>query len=261
MLSSEDIRELNCEPRSLLRCQTEDYCEIVMMLDFSNLINSLDWPNLLGGAILGAVFGFLTWLLPRIYDTWVASKDLPYPISGVWYSVEYDPKVAEHSERNTLTKVKVRRALGARFRIRVVEQIAKQNKRPPTAWRFVGRLRGGDTLVGSWSSTVKDTKRFGAAVIKFIDYGRAVGYWIGPVGRDYPTYGYWIMARKQKDVESLATSALEDSGFGFVDVANHVLEQQPSYNEDIKTQVQQQHAADGTAVPLTQSLCAEEMQN
>jgi hypothetical protein len=203
-----------------------------------NLLRSfagLDWPNLIAGAALGAV----VWLLTRAYETLVASKDLPYAISGTWYSAEYDPKVLldpnnstkDPPDPNTFTEVKVRRLLGARFSIRVVKQLGDSGSRPATAWKFSGDLIYGDTLVGTWKSIVKDTKRYGAAMLKFIDKGRAVGYWIGPAGTDYPVYGYWVMSRNHDDVKKLANSILQNSGFQFFDVAGYVLPPRPEKNK------------------------------
>lgn len=215
------------------------------MRQLATALRALDWPNLVAGALLGAGLGFVVWILTRAYESWIASRELPYPISGVWFSAEFDPKgEAARIERNTFTQVKVRRALGGRFSARVVRRLADPGSRPATAWSFTGKLVHGDTLVGTWQSTVRDTKRFGAAVLKFTDYGRAVGYWIGPAGRDHPVYGYWIMSRQEEDARVLARRVLEASGFEFADVARYVLDQPPT-NELSPKAVQQQHAADG----------------
>jgi len=196
------------------------------MQDIATVLETLDWANLVVGALLGAVLGLVVWALTRTYESWVASRDLPYRISGTWFSAEFDPKgEAKPNERNTFTQVNIRRALGGRFVIRVVEGFGDQGSRPTTAWKFSGKFLHGDTLVGTWESTIRDTKRFGAAVLKFADYGRAVGYWIGPAGRDHPVYGYWIMGRRKDDVQALAKSVLEKSGFGFVDVVDYVFTQ------------------------------------
>jgi hypothetical protein len=191
-------------------------------------LSSHDWLTLIVGALLGIVPAFGVWFFTRLYETWIASNDLPYRISGEWFSAEFDPKgEAARHERLTFTKVRVRRGLGGRFYFRVVTHLTDSSKRPATAWKASGKIFHGDTLVGTWHSTVKNTKRFGAAVLKFVDYGRAVGYWIGPAGKDYPVYGYWIMCRKEEDIRGLARTVLESSGFEFFDVAKHVLEHPP----------------------------------
>ena len=191
-------------------------------------LSSHDWLTLIVGALIGVVPAFGVWFFTRLYETWVASKDLPYRISGEWYSAEFDPKgEASRAERVTFTRVKVRRGLGGRFHVQVVKHLADLSSRPATAWTASGKIIHGDTLVGTWHSTIENTKRFGAAVLKFADYGRAVGYWIGPAGKDYPVYGYWIMCRSKEDIRGLARMILESSGFEFVDVAKRVLEHPP----------------------------------
>lgn len=194
----------------------------------TSIFLSFDWPNLIVGAVLGAAIGLVVWILTRAYDSWIVYKDLPYPIGGRWLSAEFDPKgESPREERNTITRVKVRRGLGGSFSIRVLARLPEVRSRPETAWRFSGKLVHGDTLVGTWRSTVKNTKRFGTAIIKFIEYGRAVGYWSGPAGKDYPVYGYWIMSRNEEDLRILAKAVLDKTSFEFVDVVEFVLKMPP----------------------------------
>lgn len=189
------------------------------------MTHALDWANILVGAISGAALGVLGWFLKRVCESWILSKDLPYPIGGIWFSAEYDSKGGV--PHNTITKVKVRRGLGGTFRIKVVKQLSETESQPPTAWIFNGKLVHGDTLVGIWRSTVEQTKRLGTASIKFIEYGRAVGYWNGPAGKDYPVYGYWIMSRAEDDLGKLCDLVLRETSFDCVDVAGLVLSQSP----------------------------------
>jgi len=200
-----------------------------MMLRFiPQSLLELDWSNLVAGAILSALLGLAVWIFTRIYESWAGSKDLPYPISGTWFSAEFDVKgEIPRTERNSITRVRIRRGFGSNYHVRVLEQRSKLSKRPATAWKLKGEIIQGDTLVGNWQSIVSQTKRFGTAVIKFIEYGRAVGYWIGPSGKDYPVYGYWILSRNEKDVEILAQKVLDQTDFELVDVAAFVMDQLP----------------------------------
>lgn len=199
------------------------------MTELISNFNPQDWPNLIVGSFLGAVLTavltFVVWFLTRIYESWISSKDLPYPISGTWYSAEFDPREGDvlRESRNAYTEVRVKRGLGGTFSIYVVKQLHESDGRAEISWKFIGKLQNGDTLIGKWQSTVKYTKRYGAAIIKFLDYGRAAGYWIGPVGKDYPTYGYWIMARRKEDVRDLSQKVIEDTQFDFADVVGYVI--------------------------------------
>lgn len=198
------------------------------MGSIATAIRNLPWLELVAGALLGALMGLVTWLLTRSYESYIVSMDLPYRISGTWFSAEFDPKVhGDSGERNTFTVVKIHRALGGRFVVRVIKQLTDAQPRAATAWKLIGKINHGDTLVGTWQSTVKNTKRFGAAVLKFTDYGRGVGYWIGPAGKDYPVYGYWIMTRKEGHTRLLAHRALQASGFDFEDVVGCVINEPP----------------------------------
>ncbi len=198
-------------------------------MQYFTALQGLDWLNLVAGALLGGLLGLVVWTLTRAYESWVGSRDLPYPIGGTWFSAEFDPKGdASRGERNTFTQVKVRRGLGGTFSVRVVKGLPGAPSRPETAWRAGGKVLHGDTLVGTWQSTVKHTKRFGAASIKFVDYGRAVGYWIGPAGKDYPVYGYWIMSRRESDLRMLAKAVIDKAQFEFFDVVRCVLDEPPS---------------------------------
>jgi hypothetical protein len=93
-----------------------------------------------------------------------------------------------------------------------------------TEWSMIGTIPyGGNTLVGQWRSSIPDTKRYGCAVLKFIDNGRAIGYWTGPSRRDYPVYGYWVMARHKSDVEQLGEEILKKTHFKWIDAIGPLL--------------------------------------
>ena len=192
------------------------------------ILDRLDWPNAVAGATLGALLGLIVWLATRAYKSRFAGKDLPYRISGTWYSAEFDAKAqVPRKLKNTLTEVKIRRLLGGRVSLEVTRQLDKHPHKPPTAWKVISSLVKGDTLVGTWTSKIEHTKRYGTAILKFIEYGRAVGYWTGPAGKDYPVYGYWIMARNEGDLRRLAADVLKNTNFEFTDVAKHILSSQP----------------------------------
>ncbi len=179
--------------------------------------------------VLSTVVGFVTWYVKGLWSTYVVSKDLPYRISGRWYSAEYDEKGGE--PRNTILEVKIRR----RPRGRVVVEVKKALKPEPsveTVWKVIATLVQGDSIVGTWKSTVDYTSRHGVAMLKFIDNGRAIGYWVGPAGPDHPVYGYWVMSRDEDDLKQLATHVLHDTKFKSIDVARYVIESpQPKQKE------------------------------
>ena len=138
-----------------------------------------------------------------------AERNLPARITGVWYSAEYDTKgTIDHDERNTFLKVKVSKTLNGDIRITSKAPLTGASKTLETGWRVRGRVVG-DTVVGEWFSTVAHSTRHGVAMIQFLDYGRGVGYWVGTGGANYPIYGYWIMARDEADLKTLATEAIK----------------------------------------------------
>jgi hypothetical protein len=199
---------------------------VAMIHELLVKLESTDWFGLAVAAAFSGVAGGVIWFFKGLYETWVASNDLPYRISGIWYSAEFDPRdEADPRDRNTYTTVKIRRKLRGRFSIRVSEWAGNAASRPRAEWSFDAQLRHGATLVGTWKSTVKGTNRFGAAVLKFIDNERAVGYWIGPAGKEYPYYGYWVMSKSQDDTKALSIGVLESSGFQFADVGGYILRQ------------------------------------
>lgn len=190
----------------------------------ADIWTSIDWPNVLAGAIISLLVGFFVWAITGAYEAWMTSKRLPYDIRKKWYSAEFDPKGdTTNSVRNTFRIVHVRRRMGGGFKMRVVGSWPNDDPDNDTAWKLEGKIHLGDTFVGNWHTTAKNTKRFGAACIKFFDNGRAIGYWIGPAGVDHPVYGYWVMARSPEMARAMASEALTGSGFNFVDVVGHLL--------------------------------------
>ena len=108
-----------------------------------------------------------------------------------------------------------------RIRIRSTEQLNPKQKAIETGWIAEGRIANG-SLIGEWRTTVKGTVRFGTAMLRFLDNGRAVGYWIGVRGFDPPLYGYWIMSRDLDDLRALVAGAVPPGSFEMIDVGRRV---------------------------------------
>ena len=115
----------------------------------TQILTLLDWPNLIGGAAISLVIGFSTWIVQGLWATYVASKDLPYRVSGKWYSAEYDPKgeLPRH-RRNTLLEVRVARRLRGWIHLNVVRlpiQVPGASlgtRRSGRSWSFYGQGPG-----------------------------------------------------------------------------------------------------------------------
>jgi hypothetical protein len=181
---------------------------------------NLDWPNLLAGLILSAISGVLVLIVKSGYQYFKSARDLPN-ISGTWYSAEYDVKGhLPHHERNAFLEVRIVRRPNGDVRVRTVATM--DDKKYPTSWVVEGKTVR-DTLIGEWKSTEKHSKRYGVAMLKFLDYGRAVGYWVGLSGYDYPVYGYWILSRDKADLETVASAVLVDNKFEAIDVSYIVM--------------------------------------
>ena len=180
------------EVAPLLFAESNRYEGSTMLRAFDS-ITTHDLVICLIGALIAATTSLSVWLITRYYESLRSGRGLPYRIAGNWYSLEYVPKSA--GECNTYTEVRVKRNLGGRWSIKVVKQLYPgEGENEQTAWSMIGTIPyGGDTLVGQWRSSIPDTKRYGCAVLKFIDNARAIGYWTGPSRRDYPVYGYWVM--------------------------------------------------------------------
>ena len=187
------------------------------------LLNNIDWKNLLPAVIISSIFAFIFWFIKGLYEYYVSAKDLPYPIWGIWYSAEYDVKSnVEDDDRNYYLKVKVKRRLYKKVKIVAIETLEPDPNKVETKWIVKANIVKGDTLVGTWRSKVKNTNRHGIAMIKFLDYGRATGYWVG--AGEYPVYGYWIMSRNYPDLKSVSTSILIETNFKSIDVSKSVIE-------------------------------------
>jgi hypothetical protein len=125
-------------------------------------------------------------------------------------------------KRNYYLKVKIKRRLNKKVKIVALESLENSPNKVEIKWIVNAKIVQGDTLVGTWRSVVKDTNRYGTAIIKFLDHGRATGYWTGT--GQYPVYGYWIMSRKFDDLKKLSTAVIEKTEFKSIDVSKYVIE-------------------------------------
>ncbi len=193
---------------------------------------NLDWPNLLAGVVLALVSGAIVSLARGLYGFYVIARDLPYPIWGTWFSAEFDQKGGlpsgkhnlELSGRNTFLKIKIKRRFGKKVVIEALGPVDDSPQEVPTKWVVHGHIVKGDTMVGLWRSTVKHTSRHGTAIIKFIDHGRALGYWTGSGETGYPMYGYWIITRTKDDVVTMANTLLSLTQFTTLDINSFVIQ-------------------------------------
>ncbi len=189
---------------------------------FSELIGHIDLGQL-ASATVTALVGFLIWLTKGAILSAKASSALHCDIRGTWYSAEFDTKKVKEdggANRNTCLEVRLRRKLGGKVTIAVVDPIEDgAGVREVTKWVVNGRLRG-DTLVGTWDgSAVKGSRRYGSVFLQFLEGGRAVGYWSGLAGVTRPMYGYFIMSRDAEERDQLASVIGDDLGFKAWDVA------------------------------------------
>jgi len=195
-----------------------------------------DWPNLLAGAAIAFVASLFAWLVKGLYGYYIIARDLPYKIWGIWFSAEFDPKGFIQADLkikggNTFLKVRVEPRLGRKIVVRALGPVENLTQIFATKWTVHSRLIKGDTIVGTWRSTVKYTKRYGTAIIKFIDNGRAVGYWTGLGTTDEPLYGYWIMSRDIVDIKRLASEVHTKTNFEVINVSSFVINYHPPISQ------------------------------
>ena len=157
----------------------------------------MPWAELLIGTVLGGLVVLLGNLIKIIVTIWMARRGFSLDIKGNWFSAEYDIKSEDVSSRNTILIVKIKKQLLGAYKICTKKTLHNANPEEPTGWTAIGELHG-DSLIGKWITTRPYTKRYGTAMIKFFDNGRAAGSWIGLAKFDYPVYGYWIMSRNKK---------------------------------------------------------------
>jgi hypothetical protein len=189
----------------------------------NDLFANIDILNISLGALFSGVITFVVWVSTRWFTSHEKSRDLPYKIKGTWYSAEYDPKgEIEQGSRNTFTKVNLKRKLGGRVKLSVEEQLDSDKTKLPTKWEFKGKIVQSDYIVGTWYTTLLNTKRHGTALFKFLDYGRAIGYWTGTVGQDRPFYGYVVLSRDEDDVRDIGKEIIKEMNFKYIDVAKFV---------------------------------------
>jgi len=182
------------------------------------LLNSIDWPDVIAGALVAGVLGAIGFGIKSLILRSAARRTILQYGKGEWFSAEYDPKGnVPKNLRATYLRVMMEPTWRGRVRVRAVEQLDEDPSKVETGWIAEGRIENG-SLVGEWRTTVKGTVRFGVAMLRFLDNGRAVGYWIGVRGFDPPLYGYWIMSRDQDDLRALVTGAVPPGSFQMIDV-------------------------------------------
>lgn len=187
-----------------------------------DVLKSIDWPDVIAGAVVAGFLGTLGFAIKSLVQYTAAKRSILHYGKGTWFSAEYDPKGSVSKEhRATYLRVIMKPTWRGRVQVRSVEQLDDNPKKVETGWIAEGRIENG-CLVGEWRTTVKNTVRFGAAMIRFLDNGRAVGYWIGVRGFDPPMYGYWIMSKNHDDLQSIIAGAVPPGSFEMIDVGRRV---------------------------------------
>ena len=186
------------------------------------LLGSINWPDVFAGALVAGAFGAVGFCFKSIILHSSAKRAIVRYGKGEWFSAEYDPKGNVPKEhRLTYLRVVMEPTWRGRVRVQSVEQLDQHPSKVETAWIAEGRIENG-SLVGEWRTTVKGTVRFGTAMIRFLDNGRAVGYWIGVRGFDPPMYGYWIMSKSEDDLRAVIAGAVPPGSFQMIDVGRRV---------------------------------------
>ncbi len=186
------------------------------------ILTSIDWPNVIAGATVAGILGFIGFSIKSLIQYTTARRSIIRYGKGEWFSAEYDPKGNVPKEhRATYLRVKMEPTWRGRVRIRSLEQLNPDLKTTETGWIAEGRIENG-SLIGEWRTTVEGTVRFGTAMLRFLDNGRAVGYWIGVRGFDPPMYRYWIMSRSIDDLRALIAGAVPPGSFDMIDVGRRI---------------------------------------
>ena len=186
------------------------------------LLKTIDWPDVIAGAVVAGVLGAIGFAVKALIQYTTAKRSILRYGKGVWFSAEYDPKGnVPREHRATYLRVKMEPTWRGRIRVRSIEQLNPDQKEVDTGWIAEGRIENG-SLVGEWRTTVEGTVRFGSAMLRFLDNGRAVGYWIGVRGFDPLLYGYWIMSRDLDDLRSIIAGAVPPGSFEMIDVGRRV---------------------------------------
>lgn len=186
------------------------------------LISSIDWPNVFAGALVAGALGAIGFCIKSIILHYSAKRSIVRYGQGEWFSAEYDPKGnVPREHRTTYLRVVMEPTWRGRVRIRSIEQLRQHPSKVETGWIAEARIENG-SLLGEWRTTVKGTVRFGCAMIRFLDNGRAVGYWIGTRGSDPLMYGYWIMSKSEDDLRAVIAGAVPPGSFKMIDVGRRV---------------------------------------
>jgi hypothetical protein len=188
----------------------------------NQVIQGIDWPNIVAGTLITVFIGITGFVVKQLWFFYLARRAVHKYGKGIWYSAEYDTKGnVPKDNRVTYLKVLLSPSFRGRIRVKSLEQLNLNDKAVDTGWIAEGRIVNG-VLIGEWKSTIPDGLRFGTAMLRFLDNGRAVGYWIGVRAYDPPLYGYWIMSRDFDDLKAIVTYAVPPSSFDTIDVARKV---------------------------------------
>lgn len=186
------------------------------------MIASVNWPQAVAAFALASVGGVLVWIIKGLWNYRRSLRTCPWASSGVWYSAEFDSKGDQpHKNRTTFLEVKLTRTLSRGVTIKVLKSLNVPEKSYATGWIIRGHFKG-DCFLGEWETTIHKTKRFGVAMLKFLDNRRAVGYWVGLSGFDHPVYGYWILSQDLTELKAICERVLIEHRFTMVDVGHIV---------------------------------------
>lgn len=133
-----------------------------ILIQTNVFLSTLDWNNLLAGAVFAVFTSAIVSLMRGLYGYYIISRDLPYPIWGIWFSAEFDPKGfrpegvhnIELSGRNTFLRIRIKRRLGRKIIIKAENPLEDLPQKIPTKWIGHGHLVQGNTFVGIWKSTI-----------------------------------------------------------------------------------------------------------
>ena len=152
-----------------------------------------------------------------------ATKNLKIEIEGKWYSAEFDLKhgLKKKDWANAILEIEIKREKSGN-EIEIITGTQLIDSKRETGWIANGKVVTENTLSLDWKGTIEGSTRYGNCFMQFLDFGRAIGYWIGYASSEdgLPVYGYWILSRNEDEVKELAKLALDK--FHFINVKDLV---------------------------------------
>ena len=189
----------------------------------------VDWPTAIVSVVGGILATGVGLLLRGLYLRYVLKSELLDKIHGTWYCAEFDPKGVRQPNKPHMAgepsnkKVKITRTLRGMFRIKMPEPTGEGSK--VTQWVADCKTKSENTLVGMWKSELKDTGLHGALLLKFMEGGYAVGYWLADWGHNGLGCGYMVLCRDEKGAEELGSECESHfTGFNVFQCATKWLE-------------------------------------